>query len=294
MNIVSAAPYPSFHPLVHRTPKGVPYLQESGVAIIAMSIPNFASIQQFLDSFDSDLGFSPYLDDPTPIAPMEALCKFAGQLCYLSLGEKRSKNDKTSEYFDHIKSSGHGSVLEHANVTILLYGISRTLTHELVRHRAGFGFSQVSQRYVDGSKLRFVERPEYVNHPRLHPRFVERIERAAKEYEETATCLAQDQLAGMDFMQGERKTDLRKKVQQCARSVLTNETEAPIVVTANLRGWRHFCEMRASMAAEIEIRSTAVKIFRCLREIAPVIFSDYQEETLTDTTLGLSTTFRKV
>lgn len=294
MHLVPHATYPAMHPHIFRTSQGVPYLQESGVAIIAMSIPSFDSVQPFLDGFDEDLGFSSYLNDPTPIGPMEAICKFAGQLCYLSLGEKRSKNDKAEEYFDHIKSSGHGSVLEHANVTFLLYGISRTLTHELVRHRAGFGFSQVSQRYVDGSKLRFVERPEYSTHPELHARFVERIDRAAREYAEVANILVDDQRAGLDVLQGDRKTDLRKKVQQCARSVLTNEAEAPIVVTANLRGWRHFCEMRASMAAEVEIRSTAVKIARCLRVIAPLIFSDYREEMLTDNTVGLTTTYRKV
>ena len=109
-------------------------------------------------------------------------------------------------------------VLEHANFTLLFYGISRSVTHELVRHRAGFGFSQLSQRYVSGKVLRFVERPEYVNDQELHELFVERIDRAAADYERIAEGLVERQKAGVDILSGEAKTDLRKKVQQAARA----------------------------------------------------------------------------
>ena len=150
--------------------------------------------------------------------------------------------------------------------TFLIYGISRSLTHELVRHRAGFGFSQVSQRYVDSKHsktLRFVERPEYQSDEELHNLFVARIERAAKEYEEKAELLLNKQHDGWKLLSGDKKSDLRKKVNQCARSLLPNETEAPIVVTANIRAWRHFIEQRANERAEIEIRELAVCIFLC-------------------------------
>ncbi len=87
---------------------------------------------------------------------------------------------------------------------------------------------------------------------------------------------------------------MRKKVRQAARSVLPNETEAPIVVTGNARTWRHFIEMRASEHAEIEIRALAVRVFLCLHQLDPVLFGDYALETLKDGTYAVSTEYRKV
>ena len=77
----------------------------------------------------------------------ERLAEFAGRLCYMSQANPAKR--PTREYLDNIKKQGHGSVLEHANYSLLLEGVSRSLTHELVRHRAGFAYSQLSQRYVD-------------------------------------------------------------------------------------------------------------------------------------------------
>src|SRR5262249_34708354 len=159
-----------------------------------------------------------------------------------------------SRYFENIKSSGHGSVLEHPCYSFLLYGISRSLTHELVRHRAGTAFSQTSQRFIDGKVLRFVERPEYRNHAMLHADFEASIDRAAEEYARRTGILLAEQKSGERLLSAEDKTDLRKKVQQAARSCLPNETEAPIVFSANLRALRHTIEMRASEHAETEIR----------------------------------------
>lgn len=170
--------YPAIHAPVFRTQAGTPYLRAPGVVMIAGTQVNFAEVKSFLDGFDAELGFASYLDDPTALPPAEALCKLAGQICYMSLGQGRTTNDKAARYFDNIVSSGHGSVLEHAVATFLFYGISRSLTHELVRHRAGFGFSQVSQRYVSGKVLRFVERPEFAGSHRLHASFEERIDKA--------------------------------------------------------------------------------------------------------------------
>src|SRR3989344_5610372 len=185
-----------------------------------------------------------------------------------------------AKYLDHIKSSGHGSVLEHANFSFLVYGNSRSETHEKVRHRAGFGFSQLSQRYVSGTALRFVERPEYQIIPEyqivsdLHERFLSRIDANAGEYEYLAERLLNLQTGGTQILSAEAKTDLRKKVQQCARSVLANETEAPIMVTGNARAWRHFIEMRASEHAEVEIREVALRVLLCLLQVEPLLFGD--------------------
>lgn len=248
----------------------------------------------FLDGFDPQLQFPGYLDDPTPLPDSAQLCKVAGQVCYMSFSPKRTKNAQAKRYFDNLKSSGHGSVFEHANFSLLLYGISRSVTHELIRHRAGFGYSQLSQRFVSGKMLRFVERPEYQADALLHQHFLQRIDRSSQEYAMHADRLLELQQSGVSILSAEARTDLRKKVQQAARSVLPNETEAPIVATGNARSWRHFVEMRASAHAEIEIRELAVRVFLCLRQADPILFDDYTIEQISDGTYIVRTDFEKV
>lgn len=276
------------------TPRGTPYLTQPGVHLIARSAVALESLREFLAGFDPALEFPQYLDDPTPLPPGAQLCKFAGQTCYMSFGPKRTYNRDADRYFTNLKESGHGSVLEHANFTFLFYGISRSLTHEWVRHRAGWGFSQVSQRYVSGKVLRFVERPEFQDDPELHALFVERIDRAAEEYERLAKVLMERQKAGMEMLSAEARTDLRKKVQQAARSLLPNETEAPIVVTGNARAWRHVIEMRANAHAETEIRALALRAYLCLAAVEPELFGDYRVVALPDGTHAVETAHRKV
>lgn len=299
---------------VFKTKNGTNYLKEPGVAVISRPDTELATVVDFLVGFDPGLGFKKALydgegvieEDDATIAEglggeppyrtfdAERLVKFAGQLCYLSLGPKRTMNTEMKKYLDHIKSSGHGSVMEHASYSFLLWGISRSMTHELVRHRAGFAYSQVSQRYVDGKVLRFVERPEYQVDPGLHMLFEDRIDEFARQYDLIAATLAALQKEDYALLAGDAKTEMRKKLNQCARSLLPNETEAPIVVTANVRAWRHFLEMRAAQPAEIEIRRLAVKVYRALVVEAPILFDDYEVVTLPDGTEALRTEFRKV
>jgi thymidylate synthase (FAD) len=212
----------------------------------------------------------------------------------MSYGPKRSWNCDAEKYINNIISSGHGSVFEHANFTFLFYGVSRSFTHELVRHRAGMAYSQESQRYVGGSVLRFVERPEFQANRRLHRQFENRIDRVAKEYEGIAGELLKLQNHSLGIVSAELATDARKKVRQAARAALTNETEAVIVVTGNLRAWRHIINMRVSEHAEIEIRKAIYKVYLVLKEVAPLIFSDFEEVKLPDGTFAVKTAYPKV
>ena len=131
-------------PVLH-TPNGTPYLQQSGVVMIARPHVDIIGMNTFLAGFDPSLQYPVYLDDAVNLRPAELLCKVAGQTCYMSFGPGRTTNAHAGAYFDGkpgnpasgIKGQKHGSVLEHANFTFLTYGISRSLTHELVRHRAG-------------------------------------------------------------------------------------------------------------------------------------------------------------
>ncbi len=286
--------FATIHSEVHHSPGGVPYLSRPGVAVLARPSTHIASLTGFLQGFDSSLHFTEYLDDSTALPDGAQLCKIAGQVCYMSFGRMRSMNAQAKRYFDNLKSSGHGSVFEHANYSLLFYGISRSVTHELIRHRSGFGYSQLSQRYVSGRTLRFVERPEYQSDDFLHNQFLQRIERATDEYATLTNRLLEMQKSGVNILSAEAKTDLLKKVRQSARSVLPNETETVIVVTGNARAWRHVIEERASAHAEVEIRELAVRAFLCLQQADPVLFDDYTIEQLSDGTYIVKTDFVKV
>lgn len=286
--------YPAFHSEVFQTRGGTYYLKEPAVVTIAQSAPNISGMKTFLEGFDPTLKFADYVNDPGKIDPSAQIVKVAGQTCYMSFGPERTMNAGVEKYIGNLVGSGHGSVLEHPNFTLLFYGVDRSFTHELVRHRAGMGYSQESQRYVGGNVLRFVERPEFQQDPVLHELFEKRIDRVASEYEDTTTRLLELQGEGIKIVIADQARDKRKKVRQASRAVLTNETEAVIVVTGNIRAWHHILNMRVSEHAEIQIRKAIYKAFLCLREAEPVSFSDFKEVILPDGTVALRTEYPKV
>src|SRR5919202_4719305 len=94
----------------------------------------------------------------------------------------RPRPGGNAAYLSHIKESGHGSVLEHAVWNFLITGVSRSLTHELIRHRAGMGYSQLSQRYVDESVAEYVEPDCIADNPELHRLWIDAISHAHQAY----------------------------------------------------------------------------------------------------------------
>ncbi|MCS6961575.1 MAG: FAD-dependent thymidylate synthase [Deltaproteobacteria bacterium] len=286
--------WPVIDSQVYRTSRGVRYLKKAGVVLVSRPLSKLTSLQAFLEGYYQ--GFEEYLKDDLSISDGEALIKFAGQTCYCSFGPKRTYNKDIKKYLNNLKSSGHGSVLEHANYSFLFYGVSRSLTHELVRHRAGFAYSQQSTRYVDEIALRFVERPEFQEDEKLHSEFVERIEKTYFDYVALKDKLASSDLASLrvDPASSHIATDRKKKINQTARMILSHEVEAPIVVTGNARAWRHFIEMRSHPSAELEIRNLAVSVFLCLNAIEKNLFDDYVCVRNVDGSYSLTTDFKKV
>src|SRR4051812_18603550 len=198
----------------------------------------------------------------------ERLAEFAGRLCYMS--QHNPAKRETREYLENIKKQGHGSVLEHANYSILLEGVSRSLTHELVRHRAGFAYSQLSQRYVDESEANFVVPPAVIGIEALEAAWRAQVEEAQAIYVGLVSQLMERYGWVAD------KVHRRKMAREAARSVLPNATETKIVVTANARAWRTMLELRSSEGAEMEIRRMAVATLRLLQSEAPGFFSDFE------------------
>ncbi|MEV1328995.1 FAD-dependent thymidylate synthase [Micromonospora costi] len=207
----------------------------------------------------------------------QALAEFAGRACYQSWRKPNPATATNAGYLAHILEVGHLSVLEHGSVTFYFTGISRSFTHELIRHRH-FSYSQLSQRYVPERDAAMVEPRVIAEDPELHKKFVEAAEASVRAYNELLEGLEQR------FADVENATLRRKQARQAARAVLPNATETRIVVTGNYRAWRHFIAMRATEQADVEIRELAVECLRQLQKVAPNVFSDFSITTLPDGT----------
>ena len=204
----------------------------------------------------------------------EALAEMAGRVCYMSYGKGRKTN---REFLQHIVEVGHGSVLEHGVWSFLITGVSRSLTHELIRHRH-FSSSQLSQRYVNESESDFVEPDIIASDPALHAIWSEAVDATRRAYDRLVEGL-QRRYADIPEV-----TLRRKLARQAARSVLPNATETKIFVTGNARALRHFIELRGSEHADVEIRAVAVACLRHLTMLAPNVFADFAITELPDGT----------
>ena len=247
-----------------------------------------------LDRFLADHGVS--WESDSEIAG-EVLTETAGRVCYMSFAKPRPGGN--SAYLTHIKEVGHGSVLEHAVWNFILTGVSRSLTHELVRHRAGFGYSQLSQRYVDESVAEYVEPDIIASDPELHAIWLDAVQQVHNAYVKLAerlnARLGDPKAAAAAMLPPDAdRTTRRKAARQAARSVLPNATETKIFVTANARALRHFLEQRGSSYAEPEIRKLAGKMLDVLQADSPNLFGDYTKSPLPDGTFELTTTYKKV
>jgi thymidylate synthase (FAD) len=207
----------------------------------------------------------------------QALAEFAGRACYQSWNKPNPATATNKDYIRHLIEVGHLSVLEHGTVSFYITGISRSLTHELVRHRH-FSYSQMSQRYVPGDTAQMVEPDVIAEDPYLHDLFVHASETARHAY----TALKQGleaKFAGLPEGTGKKKA-----ARQAARAILPNATETRIVVTGNYRALRHFIAMRGAEAADVEIRELAIHMLHQLQMVAPHVFGDFEVTTMPDGT----------
>ncbi len=216
----------------------------------------------------------------------EKLAEFAGRLCYMSQHNPAKRT--TEEYLENIRKQQHGSVFEHASYSILSEGVSRSLTHELVRHRAGTAVSQLSQRYVDEKEATFVIPPAICNKPDLLKAWSEQVLSAQDSYINLADKLTEEYSWVAD------KVHRRKMAREAARGVLPNSTETKIVLTANIRAWRTILELRASEAAELEIRRWAIETVKLLQYEVPHMFNDFELYIAEDKQLAARVKYHKV
>jgi thymidylate synthase (FAD) len=220
----------------------------------------------------------------------ELIVELAGRTCYMSFGDKQFRKTN-ADYIGNLVNQGHGSVLEHAVWDLLITGVSRSLTHELIRHRAGTGISQLSQRYVDESTADFIEPAVIASDPELHATWLRSVEASHAAYKELVAGLAAKvQREHPDL----KRTARLKMAREAARSVLPNATETKLLFSANARALRWIITLRGSDGAEPEIRRLAVKLARLMREEAPNLFGDIEIVRLPDGTEGVQVGHHKV
>lgn len=191
----------------------------------------------------------------------DALAEHAGRVCYQSFHKPNPATADNDTYLANILRQQHYSVLEHASVTFYIQDVSRSLTHELVRHRH-FSFSQLSQRYVEPTADGYVVPP------------------ALRNLGSARLSLQHAWEAGIHahravFLELRASGYTKKQAAEAARAFLPGCAATEIVVSGNLRAWREFLQKRLSPHADAEIQELAKEILRQLKELAPNTFQDF-------------------
>ncbi len=186
----------------------------------------------------------------------DLLAGVAARSCKSSEGASGIRETESGEKLKKVLRKtverGHGSVIEHASFTFSIEGISRSCSHQLVRHRIA-SYSQQSQRHIKPTEEKFVVPPSIKGNPAARGKFEEAMEKAWNAYEELVD-------------EGVPKED--------SRFVLPNSTKTNIVVTMNARSLINFFEQRTCLHAQWEIRTVAEKMLNEVKRVAPSIFED--------------------
>jgi thymidylate synthase (FAD) len=212
----------------------------------------------------------------------EALIEASGRICYMAFGEGKQSGKSNSEYIWNLIEMGHESVLEHINWSFLITGVSRAFTHQLVRHRVGFAYSQLSQQYHDESEATFVVPPSVEKCAKSFAKWKESISSSISIYKELIKTIESDE--SLDSMV---KKERLREIRSASRSILPNATETKIMVTVNARALRHFFKMRGELDGDWEMRAVSCELYRQVISDAPAAFQDFELEQLKDKSFKL-------
>ena len=209
----------------------------------------------------------------------EALLEFCGRICYLSFDPNPHSNLTTREYVKKLVRSGHESVLEHAQWTFILHGVTRGFSHQLVRHRVGFAFSQLSQQYHDESGAELIEPRELNFNSSLRDKW-KSVEKSIHDFYSAA-------LVSSEPHEGISKRESIRYARSLARSLLPNATRTVICVSANVRALRHFMSVRGDIDGDLEMRLVSEKIYDMLSIEAPSTVFDFAKHRFADGTVSI-------
>lgn len=240
-------------------------------------------VNEGLNEYLKDIG-NPDWEPDKSAADGENLIEAAGRMCYRSwqpydpekpeatnpnVGRIRKGN---ALYIENVLKSGHGSILEHVSMTFICRNVSRVFTHELVRHRAGMAYSQESLRYVRLDDLPFWIPDSARDNPDAEKKFMDVIDFLENTQKELAKIFNFDKLKNFTS---------KKMLTSMFRRLAPIGIGTTIVVTGNLRSWRHIIEMRTSVHAEEEIRIVCSQIAQICKKEYPHVFQDMSFDAAT-------------
>jgi len=246
---------------------------EPKVFILAETRLNDSGVQDFLN----ELGVPNWTTDAA--SDSEELIEIAGKSCYMSFSTDLNKNltrvgaRSNHDYIqDGLIKTKHGSCIEHATVTFAMLNVSRIVTHELVRHRQGAAYSQLSGRYVRLDEVIMADLPSCLKNDSYA---TEVITGAVEQVENAVNTLAKyfDLDNSKDFT-------FKKEVTSALRRIIGNGQANHIIATFNHRAIRHILEMRSSVHAEEEIRKVAEQMWDLVSERYPAIYADGSVELI--------------
>lgn len=203
----------------------------------------------------------------------------AGKLCYSPVGVdeilKKQDQESIEKYVKMLASLGHLSPIEHISFTFAAEGVSRTLTHQLVRHRLA-SYSQQSQRYVKLDGFEYIIPPHIKDNEEACKIFIKAMEEDQKAYDELADILTKkhfEDLINKGEDEKSAKTKATKMAIEDARYVFPNACETKIVFTMNARTLLHFFNLRSCNRAQWEIRALSDQMLKLVKDIYPNIFA---------------------
>lgn len=212
----------------------------------------------------------------TPL-PEELIAKSA-KLCYSAVGvdqiSEKLTPQSTQSFLEMLTKISHASPLEHASFTFAVEGVSRVLSHQLVRHRLA-SYSQQSQRYVNLEDFEYIIPPSIEAIPQAKKLYEETMERDRQAYISLVDTLMEGHtqaLVDQGIPEDRAKKQAEKMAIEDARYVFPNACETKIVLTMNARSLLHFFSLRCCQRAQWEIRQMAIEMLRAVKEVAPTLF----------------------
>jgi thymidylate synthase (FAD) len=211
----------------------------------------------------------------------ERLIASAAKLCYSPVGVENIMDGlddaKVDKFLNMLMDLGHESPIEHVVFTFGVEGVSRVLTHQLVRHRIGCSYSQQSQRYVKLEQFEYIIPHEIEKIPAAKEKFVIAMEEDQRVYNELVELLMEEhfkRLAAEGKTEKQARSMAEKAAIEDSRYVFPNACETKIVFTMSARALMNFFRHRCCNRAQWEIREMAEEMLRQLKDVAPVLFKN--------------------
>jgi thymidylate synthase (FAD) len=210
----------------------------------------------------------------------QKVISMAAKLCYSQVGVEEIEQNLTDEaiekFLNMLVNIGHESPLEHVSFTFAIEGISRSCSHQIVRHRIA-SFSQQSQRYVKLEQFEYIIPPHIQEIEEARKIFIEAMEQDQKSYDKLVDILFDkhyNNLIANGKTEKEATKQAEKKAIEDARYVFPNACETKMVLTMNTRSLYNFFNHRCCERAQWEIRELATKMLEEVKKVAPTLFKN--------------------